>query len=307
MHSSGIKDKTILVVCDKDSLGERVDRFLCRRCDGFSRSYIQHLISSGFVRRNDVLLKKANYQVKQGDRIEVSFPEVLEVAAVPKDVLFDIVGEQSGFVVVNKPAGLLVHPAASDPEAVTLVHGLLYKFKELDSFDNKERPGIVHRLDKNTSGLLVVARQRHAQAELSDLFKNRKVHKTYLAVVNGHPDREGTIDLPVGRHPVERHKMSHVSYEGREALTTYRVLAYYKDCTLVAATIHTGRTHQIRVHFAAIGHGLMGDCVYGKVSKMINRQALHSWKLSFEYLGCEYSYCVPVPEDFFVFLKSLKR
>ena len=307
MDSSNNIEKKVLIICDQDAAGERVDRFLSQYCEGCSRSYMQDLISSGFVRLNNIVLNKSNYKIKQGDNIEVSFPEVREASAVPKDVEFEIVDEQDDFVIINKPAGLIVHPAASDPEAVTLVHGLLYRFKELDSFDSKERPGIVHRLDKDTSGLLVVARNRQAQTTLSDMFKNRKVYKTYLAVVSGHPDREGTIDLPVGRHPVERHKMSHVSYEGREALTTYRVLAYYKDCSLVTATIHTGRTHQIRVHFAAIGHGLIGDVVYGKVSKIINRQALHAWKLSFEYLGCKYSYCVPVPEDFVDLLKSIKR
>ena len=152
---------------------------------------------------------------------------------------------------------------------------------------------------------MVVARNLKSRTKLSNMFKDREVSKTYLALVKGHPEKEGEINYPVGRHPVHRHKMSHLSRRGKPSLTYYKVLAYYEDCSLVAARIVTGRTHQIRVHFAAIGHGLVGDTMYGSNSKLIKRQALHAWKLSFEYDGKTYSFSKPVPNDFKRTLKHL--
>ena len=174
----------------------------------------------------------------------------------------------------------------------------MHKFKEFEKFGDDERPGIVHRLDKDTSGLLVVARNIKSQIVLSNLFKDRRVKKTYLAVVEGHPPSEGKIDFEIGRHPTERHKMSHVSYDGKPALTYYRVLKYYKDCSLIEVKIVTGRTHQIRVHLAAIGHRILGDDLYGISSKLIFRQALHSWKIEFKLNGKNYNFCCSVSEDF---------
>lgn len=211
---------------------------------------------------------------------------------------FGIVDQQPDFFVINKPAGLVVHPTQSALEEVTLVNGLLHRFAEFQGFEDKERPGIVHRLDKNTSGLMLIARNQKAQIELASMFKNRQIHKTYLALVSNHPPQKGTVDLPIGRHPHERHKMSTFGIEARPALTHYNVLKYYNDSTLIAANIVTGRTHQIRVHCAAIGHGLIGDATYGVSSKLIDRQALHAWKISFEYKGKLHEYTQPVPDDF---------
>ena len=191
----------------------------------------------------------------------------------------------------------MVHRASSSSDEKTLSDGLVYSFKELESFEDKKRPGIVHRLDKLTSGLMVIARNIKSKAKISQMFKDRKIEKTYLAVVEGHPPKEGSIDFPIGRDRIHRHKMSHKGMESRAALSHYKVLAYYENTSLVAVKIVTGRTHQIRVHFAAIGHSLVGDIVYGKSSKLIDRQSLHSWNLSFEYGNKLYKFTCPMPED----------
>jgi 23S rRNA pseudouridine1911/1915/1917 synthase len=295
---------------DKES-PERLDLFLMDEFVDQSRSHLRKLIKGGFVAVNGKVVEK-RILLKKGDEVEVTFPKSICVRGVPKDVPFDVVDIQKDFLIVNKPPGLIVC-SSERADAETLVNGLLYRFKEFSEFDDLERPGIVHRIDKNTSGLLIVARNPVAQRELSDLFKNRKVKKEYLAVVKGHPDRQGEIDLPIGRHPTERTKMSHVSYSGKEALTRYKVLQYYDrqqnvpDCSLVQVEIFTGRTHQIRVHFAAIGHGILGDEVYGFQSKLMKRQALHSWRLKFEFRGRSFSYFVPVPVDFGKFVFTLKK
>jgi 23S rRNA pseudouridine1911/1915/1917 synthase len=303
MNEKIIQKQTI--TCDNvTDCGIRVDKFLSNHFDEYSRSYFQKLIEQELISVNGTVLKKSKYVVCLNDEIEISFPEEKGLDLTPQKVDFGIVDDQPDFIVVNKPAGLTVHPSKEGKEGATLVNGLLYHFKELSKFEDSERPGIVHRIDKNTSGLLIVAKNIQAQGAFSKMFAERKIKKTYLAVVKGHPEKEGTIELPIGRHPVERHKMSHVSYEGREATTHYKVLNYYKECSLVSVNIVTGRTHQIRVHFAAIGHGLLGDSVYGIQSKIMKRQALHAWKISFEYKNKNYSYCVPAPKDFADLLKT---
>jgi len=300
-------EKTIEARCDETLCSEpiRVDSFLIKKNPDYSRTYFHKLIADKLVKVNGKNVKKS-FLVESGDLVEVSFPKPPQIKIEPQDVEFEIFDEKPDFLIINKPAGLTVHHTKEFSSEPTLVSGLLYKFKEFSQFDDDERPGIVHRLDKNTSGLLIVARNIKAQIELSNLFKNRLVKKTYLAVVKGHPDKEGKIELPVGRHPKERNKMSHVSYAGKPALTYYEVLEYYEDCSLVKVRIVTGRTHQIRVHFAAIGHGLLGDTMYGVKSKLIKRQALHSWKLSFDFKKENFSYTCPAPDDFVKLLKSLK-
>jgi 23S rRNA pseudouridine1911/1915/1917 synthase len=167
----------------------------------------------------------------------------------------------------------------------------------MQDLEGSERPGIVHRIDKNTSGLLLVARNLQAHNLLSALFKERKIQKTYLAVVNGVPPASGRIDLPVGRHPTERHKMSTKGIEARPALTFFTVEQQLNDASLLAVRIVTGRTHQVRVHCAAIGHGLLGDDVYGVKSPFIDRQALHAWQIQFSYKGQDFSFQAPLPDD----------
>jgi 23S rRNA pseudouridine1911/1915/1917 synthase len=277
---------------------ERLDLFLASQLSDHSRSSIKNLLQDRCVEVNGKVVRKAGAYLHQGDTIVVSIPKVsLDVSKAQKLDL-DIIDLQDDFLVINKPAGLLVHNSQTNKDEVSLVNGLLYQFKEFEQFNDQQRPGIVHRLDKQTSGLIIVARNSQAMRELSALFKNRDIHKTYLAVVKGHPDKAGTVDFDIGRHRTQRHKMSHVSFNGRDAVTHYQVLAYYDDASLVAARPITGRTHQIRVHCAAIGHGILGDEVYGTRFDGMNRQALHAWKLSFVYKGKKYEYCARVPDDF---------
>jgi len=291
-------DHSVSLTCtDQALVGARLDKFLFAQFPTYSRSYFQELIDKGHVLINQMVVSKSNHTVKQDDHVTVTF-KTKQYNLTPAPVAFDIVDEQKDFLIINKPAGLLVHHSASTPDEISLVNGLLYKFKELEQFDDNERPGIVHRLDKNTSGLLIVARNQEAHIELVNMFKSRSVSKTYVALVNGHPPKKGKIEYGIGRHPTQRHKMSVIGIDARPALTYYDVLASYTDCTLVAAKIVTGRTHQIRVHFAEIDHGLVGDGTYGHKSKLIDRQALHSWKMAFEFRGKQYSYCQPIPEDF---------
>lgn len=297
--------ETSLICTDPASVGTRLDKYLFAQFPDYSRAYFQELIDEGLVTVNQHPAK-SSYPLKASDQITITF-RTKEYNLAPAPVTFGIVDEQADFVVVNKPAGLSVHPSPSMPDEVTLVNGLLHRFKEINEFEEKERPGIVHRIDKNTSGLLIIARNQKAQKELSEMFKNRQMHKTYLLLASKHPDRSGSIDLPIGRHAIERHKMTTFGIEPREALTNYNVLVYYDDCSLVAARIITGRTHQIRVHFASQGHGLIGDAVYGKSSKLIARQALHAWKLSFDWRGKTYNYVCPVPDDFKRCLQALTQ
>ena len=297
--------------CDES---ERIDAVLTRLYPDYSRSYFQRIIDQQAILINNSVVKKSSIVVKAGDIISVCFPQTVLPNLEPLQVDFDVIDIQDDFIVIYKPAGLSVHPSpTADAAAPTLVNGLLYRFKELgSSFADLERPGIVHRLDKDTTGLLIIARNERACAKISTMFVNRQIHKTYLALVIGHPlQRQGSIDFDIGRDPVERHKMSHRGICSRSALTHYKVLAYYNEpkpatknvplsqqgSALVELNIITGRTHQIRVHMAAIGHWLLGDAVYGKPSDLIARQALHAHKISFEYNGQQYVYEQSLPAD----------
>lgn len=302
-----MEEKTIVLApCDTASKDMRLDRFLFSQFPEYSRSYFQELIDNGLIYVNNKPANKSSYLIRIADQVTVTFKN-RQCNLNPIAMDFQVIDQQTDFIIINKPAGLLVHHAASQPETPTLVNGLLYHFSQLKESADQERPGIVHRLDKDTSGLMIVALNDPAHILLSNMFKNRQVQKTYLAVTSKHPAPSGKIDLPVGRHPTERQKMSTKGIESRPALTFYNVLKLYKDTALVAAKIITGRTHQIRVHFAALGHGLIGDEVYGHKSPLINRQALHSWKIAFEYKGKQFCYTCPVPEDFKQLLIALNQ
>lgn len=286
---------------------KRLDKVLFLQFPSYSRAYFQDVIDRGCVLVNDKPIKKASFQVQINDSITVNFPPVKEYDLTPKEVDFEVVDVTDDFVVVNKPAGLVVHPSDNNKEEVSLVHGMLHRFKDFHNFTDDQRPGVVHRIDRDTSGLMLVARNEFAQRSLISMFERRQMHKTYLAVVARHPHKSGKIEFPIGRDPVHRHKMSHKGIGSRDALTFFDVLAYYKDCSLLAVNIVTGRTHQIRVHMSALGHGLIGDSVYGYKSKLINRQALHAWKLSFEYKGRKFEYVQTVPQDIKLLLQSLRQ
>lgn len=283
----------------------RIDKFLSAHVPGYSRNYFQTLIGAGLVIVNGAIVAKSNYTLRLHDQVIVTL-QTKPCNFQPAPVSFAVLDEQPDFLIVNKPAGLLVHHAPTAPQEVTLVNGLLFKYPEMQELEGDERPGIVHRIDKNTSGLLVVARNVQAQHTFADMFKQRLMKKTYLAVVNGMVTADsGSINLPIGRHPTERHKMATFGIETRPALSHYTVLARHKDASLLEVSIVTGRTHQIRVHCASMGHGLLGDETYGVASPFINRQALHAWKMAFVYGGKEYAYEAPLPQDLSLLIKQL--
>lgn len=299
--------KSIIVKNILDSKPIRLDKALHDNFPEYSRSYFHQLIIDGVVSVNNKTALKPSTSIEDGDIITFYFPPPPSYKTTPRKIDFEVIDEQPEFIVINKPAGLLVHAANTTSTEPTLVDGLLHLFSEFKDFDDSQRPGIIHRLDKDTSGIMLVARSIPAQFEFSKIFKQRSIKKSYLAVVQGHPEKEGTIDLPIGRHPTHRHKMVHYGIASRNATTHYKVLKYYEKSALIEAQIITGRTHQIRVHCAAIGHKLLGDQTYGIQSPHINRQALHAWKISFDYKGKNFSYTCPAPKDFSSLLKILNH
>jgi len=286
---------------------QRIDKWLHNQFSDYSRSYFKKLINAGHIMLNENKVQKGSQNLKSGDTVTVTFASLHEYNVTPLDLNLDIIDMQDDFIIINKPAGLVVHNTHTNPDEPSVVRGLLHQFKEFAEFEDDERPGIVHRLDKNTSGLLIVARTEKALPKLSALFKDRKISKTYLAVVQGHTPKEGTIDTPIGRHPIARQKMSCFGIARREAKSHYTMQEYFDEQTLVSIAIETGRTHQIRVHMASIGHGVIGDATYGSKSKLIKRQALHAHKLSFEYNGTKYTYEAPLHKDFLHLLRKLKE
>lgn len=285
----------------------RLDKVLFLQFPDYSRSYFQDIIDKGCVLINGKQAKKGSLQVQLNDCITVNFPPTKEYDLTPRHVDFDVVDLQDDFVVINKPAGLVVHPSDNNKDEISVVHGILHRIKDFKNYTDDQRPGVVHRIDRDTSGLLIVARNEFAHRTLVSMFERRQMHKTYLAVVARHPHKTGKVEFAIGRHPIHRHKMSHNGIAGRDALTFFDSLAYYNDSSLLAVRIVTGRTHQIRVHMAALGHGLVGDTLYGYKSRFIERQALHSWKLAFEYKGKKFEYSLPVPQDVKDLLKKLKQ
>jgi 23S rRNA pseudouridine1911/1915/1917 synthase len=264
-----------------DHDGERLDAFLSRRCgQELSRSYAHKLIADGLVTVNGAP-SKPSHRLGRGDDVVVLLPPPEVVALEAEAIPLGIVYQDEDVIVVDKPAGLTVHPAAGHPRG-TLVNALLTVCPELANIKGTLRPGIVHRLDKDTSGLLVVAKNERAHASLARQIKEREVHKVYLALVRGRVEPpEGVIDAPIGRHPRRRQRMAVVE-GGRAAQTRYRVRELLDDgYSLVEAEPLTGRTHQIRVHFASIGHPVVGDRLYGKASPLVGRQFLHAWRLGF--------------------------
>ena len=297
--------------------GQRLDQYLKKVFPSYSRNFLQQLITQNLVQVNNKKQVKPRTVVKNQDQITITFPPQeceRPRMEIPKDLKVEIVHEDQHFFVINKPNNLAVHPPKITHQDVTLIDWLTHKFQELSRVGYADRPGIVHRLDKDTSGILLVARNNCAHALLCDLFRKREIQKTYLALVSGHPDKEGTIDFAIMRHQTKRNTMTHVlpgpvqsGPKRRDACTHYKVLEYFKDASLIEAKPVTGRTHQIRVHFAAIGHPIIGDYVYGKKSKTMPRQALHAQKLSFKFNGKQYNFCQNPPEDFLKNIEILRN
>jgi len=263
-----------------DNQGVRLDKYVCDRLAEFSRTRIQKLIADGYITVNDHTAK-AGLKLNIGDRLRVIIPPPLPSPLTPEAIPLNIIYEDDDLLVIDKPAGLTVHPAPGH-SSHTLVNAIIAYFPHLAEISDSLRPGIVHRLDKDTSGVMVVAKNSVAQANLVEQFRARSVVKAYLVLVKGRLMPEnGVIEAPVGRHPANRKRMAVVK-SGRQARTEYRVIRYIGDYTLLEVRPETGRTHQIRVHLAAIGYPVVGDKVYGVKSPYLSRQFLHASRLGFK-------------------------
>jgi 23S rRNA pseudouridine1911/1915/1917 synthase len=261
---------------------ERLDKFLVSRFPEFSRARLQGLIEDGFVLVNSVPAKKSGQTIEPGAEIEVRIPPPVPTGLVGEDIPLDIVFENDDLLIVNKPAGMVVHPAAGH-DSGTLVHAVLGYDPDMEGIGGEERPGLVHRLDKETSGLIVLAKNERAHRWLQDQFRLRTVEKTYLALVDGKPPTPtGRVEASIGRDPSHRKKMAIVpAGKGRESVSEYKTIESFKDHTLLEFHPHTGRTHQIRLHCQFLGCPIVGDSIYGKkhVTVEIDRHFLHAAKL----------------------------
>lgn len=294
----------IFAVTEAPHVGDRLDRFLHAQCPDLSRARLQDLIREGHVTLNGKA-SKPSVILKAGDRVELTIPEATPVKVVAQDIPMEVLFQDSDIIVINKAAGLVVHPAAGNPDG-TLVNALLHHVEDLSGIGGEMRPGIVHRLDKDTSGCLVIAKNDMAHRRLTEAFSERRISKIYLAAVNGTPKTNaGRIQNFIGRHPVDRKRMA-ILYDGagREAVTEWEVAGEHQGCALIRCRLLTGRTHQIRVHMKeALGCPILGDPIYGHPSRQkvpTSRLMLHAWQLSFLHpihhqpLHFE----APVPEEF---------
>ena len=291
-----------------EKAGQRLDAFIAGETS-FSRSAVQRMIDSG-----DVLLNTkeapSKAKVKAGDEVSVTppMPEITDI--LPQDIPLDIVYQDADIAVINKPKGMVVHPAAGNPDG-TLVNAIMYHIKDLSGIGGEVRPGIVHRIDRMTSGLLVIAKNDNAHVFLSDQLKTHAVSRVYYALCEGNfREDSGTVDAPIARHRTDRKKMA-VDPNGRSAVTHWRVLERFGDMTLLRVELETGRTHQIRVHMAYIKHPIVGDEVYGheKNSLGIVGQALHAGELRLTHpaTGEEMVFTAPLPEEFVNALEKLRK
>lgn len=278
----------------------RLDRFLALSLPQFSRVRLQNLIRQGAVTWQGKI-PRPREEVRVGDIVRLTEPEPEPIEAQPEEIALQILHEDDDLLVINKPAGLVVHPGAGN-QTHTLVNALLHHCVNLSGIGGKQRPGIVHRLDKQTSGAMVVAKNDATHQELSRQFADREITKIYLTLVTGSFRRShGTINASIGRHPIHRKKMAVNQEHGRTARTDYRVLKTAGGVSLVECTLHSGRTHQIRVHLHHLGHPVLGDSLYGRNRQMAApRQMLHSWKLGFTHPGTgeRQLFEAPIPEDF---------
>lgn len=303
-----------LTVQEQDA-GQRIDKYITKYFEQYSRSFLQKLFNQKLVIVNNTKQVKPSYILVAGDQIFISFPQVQSEKIskdIPSDIAISIIAKEQDFLIINKPAGLVVHPPSNNYQDVTLSDWIVHTHEEIAHVGLVDRPGIVHRLDKETSGLIIIPRTSNAHATFTDMFKNRKIKKTYLAIVMGHPPKTGTIDLYIGRHPIIRNKMHHFTEKtklssSRHATTHFEVLEYFKDFSLVKVEPITGRTHQIRVHFTALGHPLLADTLYGSKSKLLNRHALHAHKLEFEFQGKQYSFSSELEADMKEVIKNAQK
>ncbi len=292
--------------------GERIDRYLAEELEGRSRSYLQKLMKDGYVKVNGKPVKP-NYRLILGDEMEIVFPDVEEPKIQAEDIPLDILYEDRDIIIVNKPKQMVVHPAPGHYTG-TLVNALLYHCgNELSGINGAARPGIVHRIDMDTTGSLVACKNDMAHAGLSEQLKSHSILRVYEAIVHGNlKEDEGTVDAPIGRHPTERKKMSAHAKNAREAITHYKVLRRFGSYTYIQCTLETGRTHQIRVHMASIGRPIVGDGLYGPKKcpfPSLTGQTLHAKTLGIRHprTGEWLEVCAPLPPYFTQLLERLER
>ena len=291
--------------------GERIDRFLSKDLETLSRSYLQKLLKDGDISVNGKPVK-ANYKVSEGDEIQVRIPEPESPDILPENIPLDILYEDDDILVVNKPKGMVVHPAPGH-YSHTLVNAVMYHCGErLSGINGVLRPGIVHRIDMDTTGSLLICKNDHAHQILAEELKEHSITRRYHAIVHGNIKEDtGTVNAPIGRHPVDRKKMSTKSPNGRHAVTHYKVLERFGDYTYIECELETGRTHQIRVHMASIGHPILGDAVYGpaKCPYKLQGQTLHAKILGIMHptTGEYMEFDAPLPDYFSDLLQRLRR
>ncbi|MHC1741342.1 MAG: RluA family pseudouridine synthase [Anaerolineaceae bacterium] len=294
------------------SEADRLDKFLVSHFPEQSRSRLQELIKQNCVLVNDNYVTKSGFRLEAGYRVSITIPAVVPSGLIPEDIHLDIIFENDDLAVINKPAGMVVHPAAGHATG-TLVQAALSAIPDLQGINGEERPGIVHRLDKDTSGLIVLAKNERAHRWLQDQFRLRKVKKVYIALVDGHPPTPtGRIEAEIARDPSHRKQMAVVSTgRGRPSTTEYQTLEQFDSHTLIEAHPLSGRTHQIRLHMAFLGCPIVGDTVYGKKRATIelHRHFLHAAKLSFMFPGEKelHTFEAPLPPELEAVLKQIRR
>ena len=290
--------------------GERVDRFLASEGE-YSRSFLQKLLKAGKVLVNDAAVK-SSCRLEAGDSITFEVPEPEDVSIIPENIPLDIVYEDASVILVNKPKGMVVHPAPGHYTG-TLVNALMFHCGDsLSGINGELRPGIVHRIDRDTTGIIIACKNDAAHRSIAGQLKEHSITRRYFAIVRGNlKDDTGTVDAPIGRHPTDRKKMSINTRHGREAVTHYKVLERFGDYTYITCRLETGRTHQIRVHMASIGHPLLGDTVYGPEKKPFSTegQVLHAGILGFIHpeTGEYMEFSAPLPEYFEKLLQKLRN
>ncbi|GLI55997.1 pseudouridine synthase [Propionigenium maris DSM 9537] len=301
--------KTIETLCpSEEGKGKRLDAFLEETLEGLTRSYIKKLIDEGDIYIEGKKKVKSGNKLKGSETVVVRIPEdeVLNIEA--ENLPIDIVFEDESMVIINKGPDMVVHPAPGNYTG-TLVNAVMYHIKDLSTINGVIRPGIVHRLDKDTSGLIIIAKNDEAHLKLTDMFKEKTIDKTYVCICKGNfREHEGRIENLIGRNPKDRKKMAVVDRNGKKAISNYRVVEQVEGFTLVEVGIETGRTHQIRVHMKSLNHPILGDEVYGSPSKKAKRQMLHAYKLEFTHpiTGEEMKVVGDIPEDFQGVAKNLK-
>ncbi len=274
------KEHSLLV--DVDSVGDRLDKFILKSVPDLSRTRIQKLIEDNLILINSEKVK-SGYKLKKSDKVSVSIPELEEIALKPEKIKLDIVYEDKDLIVINKPTGMVTHPGSGITEG-TLVNALLHHCKStLSGINGVQRPGIVHRLDKETSGLIIVCKNDKSHTGVAEQFHNRTIEKYYYAIVHGNMKFTiGKINRPIGRDKVKRHKMAIIK-DGKPAITHWNVIKSDQNYTFIECKLETGRTHQIRVHMASIGYPIVGDKTYGKKSDKSSHMMLHSYKIIFTH------------------------